>query len=105
MIRNYKELAKLIEGLAITASPFSLGTGQFVSAFSDAGEIVNRDGLICSFSLLDESITDGEVHCCNYTLLAAFRGVVGKAHRRCTPQPPLLSLRGLSKRGDSRRFC
>ncbi len=58
-----EELAKLIERPAITASPFSLGTGQFVGAFSDAGEIFNRDGLICRLSLLDESITDGMVHC------------------------------------------
>ncbi|MCH9055524.1 hypothetical protein L5220_06315 [Synechococcus sp. PCC 6716] len=58
-----EELAKLIERLAITASPFSLGTGQFVGAFSDAGEIVNCDGLIYRLSLLDGSITDGVVHC------------------------------------------
>nr|WP_237269126.1 hypothetical protein [Thermostichus lividus] len=58
-----EELAKLIERPAITASPFSLGTGQFVGAFSDAGEIFNRDGLICRLSLLDESITDGMIHC------------------------------------------
>ncbi len=56
-----EELVKLIERLAITASPFSPRTGQFVRAFSDAGEIVNRDGLICRLSLLDESITDGVV--------------------------------------------
>jgi hypothetical protein len=53
-----KELAKLIERPAITASPFSPRTGQFVRAFSDAGEIVNCDGLICRLSLLDESITE-----------------------------------------------